>query len=335
MSNLSTAVSQMIVLSIVVILGLVLARKNYIDDHVTQKLTKILINVTLPCMIVASVSGSDFQPDTHQLTLTIILAFMSSMISIAAGALFGFCIHAPKKEWAVYTFMSLCNALGFIGIPVVAALFGNEAVLFASIYVLIQSIFLYSFGFILLRMCSDSSPFLSTNPLGIQNRKIPLINFLFSLIKAIPWKSAINPAMAASLIAVGLFFGEIKLPCIVNETLTFIGSITSPVAMLVIGSFMATFKLKEILSSWQILVYILYRKALIPLLVFFALQPLIQDSFSLGIMIIMFSMPVGSMTPLFCAENGLNESLSAKAVILSTIASFAFIPFLYAVMTSV
>ena len=60
MAELSAAISQIVILFLIVILGFILSKVGYLDQDMSNKLSGILLNVTLPCMIIASVSEMDF-----------------------------------------------------------------------------------------------------------------------------------------------------------------------------------------------------------------------------------------------------------------------------------
>lgn len=61
MEGISAGISQIVILAIVVVLGFILSKLSYLDEHTSNKLVGILVNVTLPCMIIASTSSVDFQ----------------------------------------------------------------------------------------------------------------------------------------------------------------------------------------------------------------------------------------------------------------------------------
>ena len=56
MEGISAGISQILILAIVVVLGFILSKLSYLDEHTSNKLVGILVNVTLPCMIIASTS---------------------------------------------------------------------------------------------------------------------------------------------------------------------------------------------------------------------------------------------------------------------------------------
>lgn len=148
--DLSAAISQMAVLLIVVVVGIIATKLGYLDEGVRAKLSQVINNITLPCMIVASAGALDASALGGQIALSIGLGFAAFLVMLAVGVLCGIMLRAPKAQRTVYLFMSICSNLGFLGIPVIAALYGNETVLFSSVFIMGHSILFYSVGFGLL-----------------------------------------------------------------------------------------------------------------------------------------------------------------------------------------
>ena len=64
------------------------------------------------------------------------------LISIPGSRLF----TRNKADLGVYSFMLVFGNVGFIGYPVVAALFGHEAIFFAAVLNFANSLFIFSLG---------------------------------------------------------------------------------------------------------------------------------------------------------------------------------------------
>ena len=307
--NLSAAISQMAVLLIVVVVGIVATKLGYLDEGVRAKLSQVINNITLPCMIVASAGALDASALGGQIALSIGLGFAAFLVMLAAGVLCGIVLRAPKAQHTVYLFMSICSNLGFLGIPVIAALYGNETVLFSSVFIMGHSILFYSVGFGLLA--------------GGQEQGGGLRNAL---------RSVVNPSMVASAIA--LVLAHIQLPGFAEDSLNMLGGLTAPLAMMMVGVIVANSRLADVVSEWRIYPFIALRHFLLPLGVHYALAPFVSDTVILGIAVVMLAMPVGSLAPMFAGMYGHDAKLTAKGTILSTIASFVLIPILVALVLS-
>lgn len=316
MGDLSAAISQMGVLFLIVVLGFVLTKIGYLDQSLSTRFTTLLINVTLPCMIISSVTEMDFASAQSQIPLTLAVAIVLLVLMIPLGLLIGLLVRSKRSEKSVYMVMSLCTNLGFMGIPVVSSIFGEHSIILSSLYVMLQGVLVYSVGFMALAATGSHA---STES-GKHKLKIP-------------WRSMFNPAMFASLLALVLFFAQVHLPYVLNEAMSMVGGITAPLAMMVVGILLTTVKFREIFSEWRIYVFVVLRQLIGSVAVFFAVSFFVSDPLVVGVAVLMFAMPVGTMVPLFCAQFGHDAVLPTKGLIVSTISSFVIIPILLVIMS--
>lgn len=313
MIDLSAAVSQMAVLLIVTAVGFVATKLDYLNEDVRTKLSMLINNITLPCMIVASAGGLDASALGGQIVLSLGLGALSFFITLAAGFVLSLILRSPTPKRIVYVFMSVCSNLGFLGIPVIAALYGDQTVLFSSMFIMGQSVFFYSIGLGMLAGAKGGS--LKERLAGTA-------------------KSIANPSMFASIIALALVFANVQLPIFLEDSLNTLGGLTAPLAMMMVGVIVAHAQLREVVTEWRIYPFILLRHLLLPLGVHFALAPFVADSTILGLVTIMLAMPTGSLAPMFAGMYGHDAKLTAKGTILSTLASFAMIPIIVALVLS-
>ena len=104
MEGISAGISQISILAIVVVLGFILSKLSYLDEHTSNKLVGILDNVTLPCMIIASTSSVDFQQISAQIPIVcglgVLLFVAMALISIAACL----CLRVSAHTFSCFIF---------------------------------------------------------------------------------------------------------------------------------------------------------------------------------------------------------------------------------------
>ena len=307
MDGVTSAVTQMIILLAIAAAGYGSAKRGMLDEHTNQKLTKLLMNVTLPCMMLASVYGLDASEAGILVPWAFALATAQFFLMLLCGVVIVFVLRVPKADRKYYLFMAVATNNGFIGIPVTAAILGAPSVIFASIFVMVANVFLFSVGFAILASGTGEK-------------------------FAIPWKAIASPSMFASLAALGLFFAGIQLPGVVQESLELLGGITSPVSMLVVGSIMAQTNFKDIVGELRLYPFIILKQLIAPALLFAAYTALGLNPLLIGVFTIMFAMPVGAMTPTFVEQFNGNATLAAKGTVLTTLGSFVVLPVLLALL---
>ena len=304
-------IQQMLVLFVVACVGYYLAKRDVIDAHVRERLTRILMDVAIPCTLVASVSSSGEGGDAAGVALTFGLSFFMGATIYATGWLADVVMRVPKGDWPVYPFMSLCNNTAFVGIPVCSAIFGEESIVYVSVYVMIMSLITFSLGFFTISPRAEGAKF------------------------RVPWRMIVSPCMIGALIALGLYLSPVRLSGVVQDSLATIGSICSPLAMMVVGAIVSEMPFKEVFSEWRLYGYSLLRLLIVPCILYVVLMGLIGDPLQAGIFAVLFAMPTGPMCPVFCLQFGSNDQLAAHGVVLTAILSFVLIPCLILFMNVV
>lgn len=314
MTDITNAVFQIAVLLIVTAIGYVAAKLGYLDMNVKDKITSLLLNITLPCMIIASAGNLDASTLGIQVPLSLLLGAVAFFLWVLVAFLFNVVFRVPKKQRPLYYFMSVCSNTSFIGIPVADALYGESAALLCSVFIMATSTLMYSVGIALLVGGGN----------GLSEQKSSKSQVLVVI------HAVISPLTVSALLAIVLVFSGFKMPVLIQESMDLVGSITPPVAMMLVGVIIANEKVGNVLREWRLYPYILIRQLLASAGAYVVLSFFINDPVLLGIFTVMFAMPVGSMAPMFCASYGKDAVLPAKGTILSTIASFAIVPCLVA-----
>lgn len=330
MADISNAIFQMAILLIVTLVGYLAARLGYLDMYVKDKVTALLLNITLPCMILASAGNLDAQALGSQVPLSLLLGVLSFFLWIVVAFLFNAFFRVPRNQRPLYYFMSVCTNTSFVGIPVADALYGESAALLCSIYIMATSTLMYSIGIALLvagknEPSQSASDSLDTVNESASNHCHSSSEKAKRIIRAV-----ISPLTIAALLAIGLVFSGIKLPSILQDSADLIGSLTPPLAMMLVGVIVANERFSNVVREWRLYPYIFIRQLFASALAYLVLKQFLTDPILLGIFAVMFAMPVGSMASMFCASYGRDAVLPAKGTILSTVASFAIVPLLVA-----
>ncbi len=138
-------INQMLVLCVPILVGYLAARLGYLDEDLNTKLSRLIVNIALPCLVVGSAFGADGLPDAP---VVLELMFYSA-IGYAIAYLLALAIPALMRssaaERGIYRFVVFGN-VGFIGYPVLSAIYGPRAVLYAAIAAIPESLILYSAG---------------------------------------------------------------------------------------------------------------------------------------------------------------------------------------------
>lgn len=297
--DIGVIVNQMLVLFIVMIIGYITNKKNILDVNVNKKISSLLLNITAPALILSSVVNRNKAGDPKLVLDIAVLAIILYAILPFLGIVLAKILKVPKEDENLYQFMTIFSNVGFVGFPVIESIFGSEAVFFAAIINLVFNVFCYSYGIYLISESNKLS---------------------FDI------KTLINPGIIVSIIAIIIYITNIEVPFVIKETTSMIGGITTPLAMMLIGSSLGEIPIKEVFLEKRLYPYTFIKQIIMPIIFFLILKPFVTNELILGIIIIVSAMPVATITIMFCNEYEGNISLASKTIFITTLCSVVTIP---------
>lgn len=119
---------QMIQLFLVIALGYFLFKIKLLDVDLNKKLTTLLLSVTTPAMIVSSVLSTTVTQGLNDILFVFLVGFAVYLIMPILGYIIVKIMRVPLPQQGLYIFMTVFSNIGFMGFPVMKAIFGNEAV---------------------------------------------------------------------------------------------------------------------------------------------------------------------------------------------------------------
>lgn len=309
--------TQMIVLCIPIVIGFVAAKLGFLDDQMDSSLTRLIINVTLPCLILASASSSDGLPDVSVVLQLLGFSALGYVIALAVAAVLPPLMRAPAQEGNVYRFATVFGNVGFIGYPVLSAIYGPTAVLYAAIASIPNSLVLYSVGEAMLQ--SAAAP----GSEGAADEALPLRRRLARMAR-----STMSPTFLASLALLALVLLQVDDLGVLGDGLGVVGDFTTPAALLVTGAALASYNPLDMFTNWRAYVTAVARLLLVPLAMLALMGGLVPDELVRGVIVVGAAMPVASVGVLFCLLYGVDVKPMMQATFLSILGSVASIPLL-------
>lgn len=297
-----TIVVTMVKLLFAMAVGFYFNKKNILDAETSKKLSYLVVNFTSPLLIISSagsVSGGSQGDILLMLVAGLALYICLPLISMIAARL----VRAPKDCRGTYQCMLMFANTGFMGYPVVQALYGDSAIFYTTIF---------NFGYTLLFYTMAS--FLLDRDAGQSSKFDP--------------RRLINIGLIAGLIALIIPFSGITLPDIILQPCSFIGSITTPMSMLIIGSNMANYPLKDIFSEKRVYIMAVIRLLVIPILTAFYMSRLTTNASLICMTAMTLGMPVGSMVAMASSKYEKQGRIGSISVVMTTLCSMITIPIL-------
>lgn len=299
MVDVGLVFQKMLVLLIMMCIGYAAGKTKVMTAESNHCLSLLINRVTLPCMLLyASVSGEKALTN-GQVFLLLALFFAGFALNIAAGMLFRRLLRPGQEHGGIYELLMVFPNSAFIGVPVASAIYGPIAVFCISVLNLPFYVMLYTYGVKLFQ--SD------------KKAKIDL-------------RQMCSPLMITSILGMALYLCGVRLPALLTEPMQTIGQISTPGAMMLVGSTLAGVRLKNVLRDWRLPVMALEKLVLLPVLTSLVFGLFVRDEMMLGILILLAAMPSASSASLLAAEYGKDEELAAEGVFLTTIFSVLTIP---------
>ena len=224
------------------------------------------------------------------------------MLSVLAWGLSRLLGRRPEDR-GVIAFALIFGNVGFMGYPVVASIFGHQAVFYAAVLNVVNTFAVFTIGTMMVTGGEGNSR-------EKFNRKV-----LYG-----------TPMLAAYAAMLIVALGIDNVPAVVSQPLTMIGNITVPAALLIIGSSMSNLPLKALLGNATVYATALLRLAVLPVGVHFLCLLLGFSPFVVGINTVVIAMPVATYGTILCLKYGRDTTLMAEITFITTLLSLVSIP---------
>lgn len=297
--------------------GILLRKSGKVDEKASKTLSSVLLYAGMPFLVCKSVMEVEF---TGELLVEALIATGLFAVMVL-GLLFGGkwfakkVMRLPEESVGVTADAIAFANNGFLGIPLIAAVFGSDSkVMFFIIFLnLANQIVLYTLGEVMVS--------------GDKNR--------------ISLKGIVtNPALIA--FCVGLIFNFLKVSTYVPEVMkysTYLGNLVVPLSMMILGLNLGNYKLRTIFSMPRAYVVSAIRLIVVPVVaigILFLIRPLIcfYDELMIAYMLAM-GMPVAAMVTTFASQFQKDTKSASVYTMLSAILSTVTIPVLYFLLTLV
>ena len=298
--------AQMVVLFLILILGYIGGKTRVLTIADNKPLSKMVNCITNPCSVLHSALCVERALENGEglklIGITVIMYFGLILIAEITTRVLG----VKVAQQGQYKFMMVFSNVGYMGIPVVRVIFGEEATFCVAIFIMVFYLFIYTYG--VRQICSEPGQ------------------------KGIDWKKVICPMTISSLIAIIGYLAGIQVGGVIKDPLKTVANITTPCAMLIIGCALSSVPVKNVFTNWRLYIVALLKLLVIPVVVYLLLKPIMGASMVLGVMVVIMAMPVATIITMLSAQYDKDQTLAASSVFITTLLSVITIPLLAAVL---
>ncbi len=292
----------MITLSCLVAVGYVAGKLGFLGGDFDRQLSRLVINITCPALILSSAMTGELPDRNYILPLLLISVITYVVLAIVAFLLPRYLTKRKDDEGAV-GFALMFGNVGFMGYPVVASIFGHEAVFYAAVLNVVNTFAVFTVGTILITGSSEVG--------GERFQK----KVLYS-----------TPMLSAYLTMLIVALQIDNIPGFISQPLTMLGNITVPAALLIIGSSMSQLSLRTMLGNRTVYMTTALRLALLPLGVHYLMTALGFSPFVVGINTVVIAMPVATYGTILCLKYEKDTTMMTEVTFITTLLSMLTIP---------
>ena len=287
------ALKQTAVMFLLMAIGWALFRGGKITKEGSRDLANMLLYIILPCAIINALCT----PYTREKSLQLLYAFGLGLAALLLSILVSRLLF-PKRP--IDHFGAAFSNAGFMGLPMIQAVLGSEAVIYSAPFIALLNLFQWTYGVSVLTGRKD----------GLTVKKI-----------------LTNPILLSLILGLVCFKANITLPAVLSTTVSSMAAMNSPVAMVVLGIYLAQTNWRTLFTDWHLYQNAAVRLLLIPGLtaVLFCLLPPTMQEARMALLIVACA-PVGANVAVYAQLNHLDYAYASKSVYLSTLFSIITIP---------
>lgn len=302
--NMSSVVNQMAVLFLTLAIGYIANKAKILNGAGNKLLSSLVLNIAMPCTVLSSVMNGAVKTSSHEVLMFSLFAVVFFALTYLIAWPVPRLLRSKREDFGLIRFLMAFGNIAFMGYPVIQSIYGDGALFYVTLLNIPFNILLFSLGIIL------------------TSGKKEKFNY----------KLFLTPTMFASLASVLIFGLNLSMPKVIVDTASLVGHITTPGAMLVIGSTLAELPIKGVFAEKQIYPIIAIKLLLMPVVIWLVLRLFVYDTQMLCILTIEGAMPTATAAAMLSLQYGGNDKLAAKGVFLTTLFSVVTIPLLLAIL---
>lgn len=295
MATVFIVLRQIVIMFVYMAIGGLLFQKGLITKEGSKSLANLLLYAVLPCVVVKSFCVARTPERMSGLLVSFLAAFGILLLAMAVS-------HLLFKKNPIDDFGAAFSNAGFMGFPLVAAVQGSEAIFYAAGFVALLNALQWTYG----------QSLISGDP-GYRSPK--------AILK--------NPLVLSLLLGILIFCFEIPVPAIASDLLAALSALNAPLAMVILGVYLAQTDPKTLFNDPHLYVVAAARLVLIPLLTILVLKLLpAQYAAITTTLVIVAAAPIGSNVAVYAQKLGKDYAYAVRGVCLSTLLSAITMPLL-------
>ena len=289
------------------LLGYILAKRNWFGPESRTLIPRLVTVIALPPYLFANIMHTFDRDQLGSLIYGVIVPAISIASVFMISLILARLLKIKHGRRGLFVVGCTASNTMFIGLPVNITLFGPEALPYVLLYFFANTTFFWTAGNYCLNLDGPREPEPILSPATLKRLfSPPLLGFFLGLL---------------------LVVTELHPPAFVMNAADYVGSLTTPLAIIFIGLTLSTVSFKSFHLDRDVAAVLAGRFILSPLIIIiltglFELPPLMAKVF-----IIQSSLPIVTSAVLLAGYHQADTAFASVTVSLSTLMAVGTIPF--------
>lgn len=302
MAHFLLAVETVLPLFLVIIAGLIFSRTKAASKNWIDVLNKYALWIGFPALVIASLMKLELNGQSYTGLIITNSVYIVICMLLAFPIAWIFKLTSKVKR-SLFLVLSFGN-VAYLGIPVLHNAFGDSVLPVAAIISAVYVFWMLTLGIILIEINGDE--------------KLNVKKLIFSLLK--------NPLLLSVFVGLFIVFFNIKLPEIMEKTISLFSNSVTAVVLFSLGIFLGLHKTGNPKEWLTALTFSIVTLLVLPFIFYLAIKNTGMDSLQFKATIIDSAMPLGLTPYALSVQYHLETTLVSRIVVLATILSVIVIP---------
>ncbi len=304
MDQFFIVLNQIGIFLILILLGIAAVKFGILDERSLGNVSKLVMRMALPAYIFINTAEGATRAGLAESLLIIPLAAVLYLLLGLLSKLLETVFRLKGNRARVFRAIVMFGNVGFMGIPLVVELYPDTALLYISLFTILDQGLFWTYGVAL------------TQPVTAEKQKFSLKGL----------KNLLSPALVAILGATILVLLDIHLPEVLTSALSKLGSASMPLSLLYIGGMLSMTDVRGVLKCGELYAEIGLKMLILPLVYFLVMGLCGVPGDMAGTVTFLTGLPAINMVAMLAKNNGSDGDYAVCAVMMTTIACLVTLP---------
>lgn len=304
MEQFFIALTQIGIFLILICVGIAAVKTKILDAHSLGGVSKLVIQISLPAYIFINAIESATRQSLIDSLVIVPIAAGLYIILVIVSAVIENIFHLRGNRKSVFRASLIFGNIGFMGIPLVTALYPDTALLYVSIFTIVDQLFFWTYGVVLTKPVSGEKQKMSPESL----------------------RNLLSPPLIAIILATVFIIAGIHIPVVFASALTAIGNTSMPLALVYIGGVLCMSDIRPVLKCGELYTGIVVKMILLPAVCYLVMSRAGLTADMAGTLAFIVALPGIEMVPMLAQSNGSDGDYAVCAIMMTTIACLITLP---------